>query len=176
MTSEAWLERVPAGDIVLCGSMSAFGTIHRIARELLERGLPTVVPEPDGAAWDLATPQRLLHLKRSASMSHLKRVKAKRTAAVLAINVDRHGVHDYIGPNTFAELALGFAHGKRLYLLQDIPEQYEEELRAWGAVSLDGRLEILVSSELQLAVHPHQLSLFEDWQGVAHKPHTPIAA
>lgn len=160
-----------AGVVVICGSMSALGTMHRIAQALRHEGVPALVPDTDDAAhWDLASPQDLLTLKRVASITHLKRVKAQRTAAVLAVNLDRHGVHDYIGPNTFAELALGFAHGKRLYVWQDIPEQYNEELEAWGAVSLDGRLEHLLRRELLPADHARQLSLFDGLRAVELEP------
>jgi hypothetical protein len=67
-----------------------------------------------------------------------------RTFAVLAINADKHGIRDYIGPNTFAEVAVAFSQGKRIYLLQDVPQNLEDELRAWGVVPLRGDLGRLV--------------------------------
>jgi hypothetical protein len=175
--SDAAVESAPAGDLVICGSMSALGTMHRIARALLGHGLPAVLPDTDDAArWDHASPQKLRSLKRAAGLAHLKRVKARRTASVLAVNVDRHGVEDYIGPNTFAELALGFAHGKRLYVWQDIPAQFADELCAWGVVSLDGRLDRLIHAELLPVVRPDQLSLFDDWHALRWPELSPLAA
>jgi hypothetical protein len=174
--SEPGLRLAAVGDLVLCGSMSALGTMHRVAQRLLDHGLPAILPPVDDDSWDYATPQTLLSLKRSASLAHLKRVRARRTAAVLAVNLDRHGIHDYIGPNTFAELALAFASGKRLYLWQDIPAQYDDELRAWGAVSLDGDLERLLDIELRPMTNPNQLSLFEDWEPLVMMAHPLLAA
>lgn len=132
---------------------------------LAQRGLPAYIPDPDSAEWDEATPERLLILKRLASYEHLRRVRSKTNGAVLAVNLDRDGIADYIGANTFAELAHAFAHRKRIYLWQGVPEAYEDELRAWGAICLQGDLDRLVQRELDCAaVAGNQLQLFSSKQ------------
>jgi hypothetical protein len=67
-----------------------------------------------------------------------------RTCAVLAVNADKQGIRDYIGPNTFAELAIAFVNGKKIYLLQNVPRNLEDELTAWGAIPLRGDLSRLI--------------------------------
>jgi hypothetical protein len=62
--------------------------------------------------------------------------------AVLVVNLDKHGIKNYIGGNTFLEM--GFAHvlGQKIFLLNSIPTMphYETEIVAMKPVVLDGDL------------------------------------
>lgn len=62
--------------------------------------------------------------------------------AVLVVNLDKHGVKNYIGGNTFMEI--GFAHvlNQKIYLLNPIPEisYYKTEIEAMNPVILNGDL------------------------------------
>lgn len=62
--------------------------------------------------------------------------------AVLAVNLDKNGVENYIGGNTFLEL--GFAHvlDQQIFLLNPIPEIpfYKTEIEAMKPVILNGDL------------------------------------
>ena len=62
------------------------------------------------------------------------------TDAVLIINEDKEGKSNYIGPNSFAEIAMAFFNNKKIFLLNDIYEPYMDELSAWGVVCLNGDL------------------------------------
>lgn len=65
--------------------------------------------------------------------------------AVLAINLDKHGVKNYIGGNTFLEL--GFAHvlKQKIFLLNPIPEMpyYKTEIVAMKPVVINGDYELV---------------------------------
>jgi len=50
----------------------------------------------------------------------------------------KKGICNYIGANSFAEIALAFYLGKKIFLLNDVYSLYEDELSAWGAVPLKG--------------------------------------
>ena len=62
--------------------------------------------------------------------------------AVLVLNVEKHGIENYIGGNTFLEI--GFAHvlGQKIFLLNPIPEipYYKTEIEAMKPVILHGDL------------------------------------
>ena len=62
--------------------------------------------------------------------------------AVLVINLDKHGIKNYIGGNTLMEI--GFAHilNQRIYLLNPIPEipYYKTEIEAMSPIVLNGDL------------------------------------
>ncbi len=65
----------------------------------------------------------------------------KGSDAILVVNGDRKGIENYIGGNTFLEM--GFAHvlGKRIFLLNPIPDMmYKDELLAMKPVILNGDL------------------------------------
>lgn len=65
--------------------------------------------------------------------------------AVLALNLDKRGIKNYIGGNTFLEL--GFAHvlGQKIFLLNPIPDIpfYASEIEAMKPVILNGDLSLL---------------------------------
>lgn len=62
--------------------------------------------------------------------------------AVLAVNLDKHGIKNYIGGNTFLEL--GFAHvlNQKIFLLNPIPDMpyYKTEIVAMKPIVINGDL------------------------------------
>lgn len=68
--------------------------------------------------------------------------------AVLVVNVNKKGVENYIGGNTFLEM--GFAHilDKAIYLLNSIPEiGYKDEIEAMRPMILNGDLKKINQSK-----------------------------
>ncbi len=66
--------------------------------------------------------------------------------AILVINLDKHGVKNYIGGNTFLEI--GFAHvlNQKIYLLNPVPEMpyYKTEIVAMEPIVIDNDLSKIV--------------------------------
>lgn len=66
--------------------------------------------------------------------------------ALVVVNLDKHGIKNYIGGNSFLEM--GFAHvlGQRVYLLNPIPEMpyYGTEIVAMRPVVINGDLSLIV--------------------------------
>ena len=77
--------------------------------------------------------------KAEASRAHFKRI-IEQADKVLIVNATAHDTENYIGPNSFAEIAFAFYFNKPIYLWHDIYELFRDELEAWGAVSLKGNL------------------------------------
>jgi hypothetical protein len=125
--------------VVLCGSMSSLGTLQTVYRELSDAGIDAVLPTEDDFD-ERSTIDEVNKAKRAASLRHFDCIKDQRTTAVLVVNVDKNGRHDYIGPNAFAEIAVAVSEGRSVYLLQGVPPQYRDELDAWGVQSLYGDL------------------------------------
>lgn len=117
--------------IVLCGSMKVKENILEIAKKLEEMGYTVELPvecmrgEP----------------KEIASRAHFNRIAQESTDAVLVVNSTKDGIENYIGPNSFAEIALAFYYHKKIFLLNDIYTPYEDELIGWKAVPLKEKLE-----------------------------------
>ena len=129
--------------VILCGSMSSLSVMSLLAEQLRQAGVDVVVPEPDDDA--LADAAALVALKAHASRRHFDRIADPATAAVLVVNLDRHGTPSYVGPNAFAEAAVAFANDRPVYLLQGMPSAYRDELTAWGAQCLFGDLSRLAA-------------------------------
>lgn len=143
--------------------MSVYGDMLAIQNDLRREGILAVIPEAENDAILSLSEEAFSEFKRRASFKYLRIIRALETVAILAINRDKHGIHDYIGPNTFAEIAVAFAQQKRIFLLQGIPEVYSDELIAWGAIALDGNLsKILRFYSASVAKSTRQLNLFED--------------
>ncbi len=148
--------------VVICGSMSFFGAMVEKRRLLSNAGIAALTPEPDDRAIASLSEEQYQQTKRRASMRHIRRIRDKKTFGVLVLNCDKHGIPDYIGANSFAEIAIAMAHYKRVYLYQGIPDFYKDELAAWGVICLDGSLSRLIADYKQTAiVETAQLTLFD---------------
>ena len=131
--------------IVLIGSMGVYEKILSIAERLNVLGINTIVPEAEGGAVQQLSLFDFESFKRRVSFAYLRKIRDPRTYCVFAINQYLHGMPDYIGPNTFAEIAVAFAQSKKIYLYQSIPEAYCEELSAWRGIQLRGSLDKLIT-------------------------------
>ena len=71
--------------------------------------------------------------------------KIEKSDAILVVNVTKGDIKNYIGANTFLEI--GFAHyiDKKIYLLNEIPNQkyIEDEILAVEPIILNGDLTII---------------------------------
>lgn len=131
--------------VVLCGSTRSFALMQQTAEYISREGIHVILPLSAETARTSFSRDGYLRVKREASLYHFDLIRHPDTHAVLAINPDKDGVTSYIGPNTFADLAIAFAFSRRIYVLYKLPAVFEDELVAWGAVELNGRLERLVA-------------------------------
>lgn len=136
--------------VVLCGSMAFKREMARLAAKLEELGVSAIYPDFDDPAVIAARStdvEGYKAYKREVSMRHFLKIRDPRTAGVLVANFEKNGRPSYIGPNTFAEIAVAFVEGKSIWLLNGLPEVYEDELSAWGAVDLDGDVQAATLSQ-----------------------------
>lgn len=118
-------------NVVLCGSMKVKDEILRVADELKMMGYNPLLPEEclRGEA------------KAIASRAHFNRITNENNEYILIVNVTKEGIENYIGPNSFAEIAMAFYYNKNVILLNGIYEPYKDELVGWGVISLAGYLD-----------------------------------
>jgi len=62
--------------------------------------------------------------------------------AILVCNFDKNGIKNYIGGNTLMEIGFAHVNNKKIFLLNQIPEEvsYKDEIKAMADVILDGDL------------------------------------
>lgn len=116
--------------IVLCGSMKLKERIFEVERYLKNKGYEVVTPKEF----------RVEMTKADASKLHFDEIANEKTDIVLAVNETKNGIENYIGPNTFAEIAMAFYFNKKIYLLNDIYELYKDELEGWSVIPLKRNL------------------------------------
>ncbi len=136
---------------VICGSIDFTPKIKGVANVLIEGGHEVVIP---------ITSQRILNgeltleefkkeKQKSGDGAFRRKIKEdvikryfeiiKGIDALLVLNLEKKGIPNYIGGNTFLEM--GFAHvlGKPIYLFNEIPDvSYKEEILAMQPVVLNG--------------------------------------
>ncbi|MEI6208225.1 MAG: hypothetical protein WCP20_15700 [Desulfuromonadales bacterium] len=152
--------------IVLCGSMSFYPEMLTQAKILKESGIDTVVPISESPYHLSVSELSFQVFKRKASMKHIRKIRDNAlTFGILVMNLDKHGIPNYIGPNTFAEIAVAVTHYKKIYLFQGMPAFYRDELVAWDVICLDGDLNRIIkdywTAEEQINKQGLQLELFE---------------
>lgn len=114
--------------IVLCGSMKVKEDIIALGKVLEERGYKVLLPEECIKGLP----------KEIASRAHINRIINPNTDKVLIVNSRKNDIDNYIGPNSFAEIAFAFFYEKQVYLLNDIYEPYKDELLGWHVNTLMG--------------------------------------
>ena len=119
--------------IVLCGSMKLKEKIFEIEKILKNKGYEVVTPKEF----------KVEMTKGDATKLHFDEITNEKTNIILAVNVTKNGIENYIGPNTFAEIAMAFYFNKKIYLLNDIYEPYRDELEGWNVIPLKGNLDNL---------------------------------
>ncbi|MEK7583917.1 MAG: hypothetical protein AAB490_01620 [Patescibacteria group bacterium] len=67
--------------------------------------------------------------------------KIKECDAILVLNLEKKGITNYIGGNALIEIAFAHVLGKKIYLLNDIPDiLYTDEIIAMQPIIINGDL------------------------------------
>lgn len=112
--------------IVISGSMLFYDAMKECAKILENYNFKVSLPKEDCGYFN-----KEKH-KREASMLHFSKIADPSTDSILVLNKRKDAIDNYIGANTFAEVALAFYFNKKIFLLNDYYDIYKEELIAWG--------------------------------------------
>ena len=130
VVSDDVVQMDPNKNVVLCGSMKFKNEIIKISERLKGLGFNVLLPEECMRGED----------KLIASRAHFNRIVDPNNGVLVIVNATKNGIPNYIGPNTFAEIAFGFFHNKKVFLLNDIYHPYDDELLGWKVICLKGNL------------------------------------
>jgi len=131
--------------IVLCGSMTFIERMREISETLSEMGFVPIIPEVGD--WSEIKDEDVNEYKRKVSRDHFDKIADSATQAIFVVNESKNGkdksvIDNYIGANTFAEIALAFYFRKQIYILNGMYEPYKDELLAWGCRALNGDIQL----------------------------------
>ncbi len=81
--------------------------------------------------------------KHAAIKEHWDKIRV--SDAILVLNFDRNGIDNYIGGNTFLEIGFAYVLGKKIYLLNPIPDipLYSAEIIGMKPTILHGKVELI---------------------------------
>lgn len=123
--------------------MKFFEQMLKVKNQLEKMGHAVLMPmKADGVDyWSEDNANRIQAKKKFGVISeHMDKIE--KSDAILIVNITKGDVENYIGANTFLEI--GFAHyrNKRIYLLNEIPNQkyIEDELLTMEPTVLNGDL------------------------------------
>ena len=131
--------------IVICGSMSNYPAMVSCYGFLQKNNIPSIIPYEENDIGKNFSKQELYSLKKEASRKHFDSICNDDTYGILVVNTPKNSRKNYIGANTFAEIAISFYCQKKIFLLDDIYQEYKDELIAWETQPLQGDMDKLVS-------------------------------
>jgi hypothetical protein len=145
--------------ITICGSIAFYKEMEEITGRLIKIGHEIKLPPSrftDDNGQSISASQYYQIRKTSSSNEgwiwdrkeeamKLHFDKVAWSDAVLVLNYDKNNIAGYVGANTLMEMGLAMYLGKKIYLLNNIPEiSYKEEILGMKPVIISGDLSRMV--------------------------------
>jgi diphthamide synthase subunit DPH2 len=134
--------------ITICGSVTFVKEMMEVKERLENLGHKVLVPlsaeiNQNKEYWKrLKAKNRdnFLDVKGERMIGHFNKIKS--SDAVLILNYEKNGKKNYIGGNTFIEMAVAFEHDKKIFLINPIPKEssYIDEIEAMRPFVLNDQL------------------------------------
>lgn len=130
--------------IFICSSKHFYGKVPEIKSKLEESGhvitLPNSYEEPLKEE-EMKQIGKEEHLNWKSEMFKLQNVKVEDNDAVLVLNFDKGENKNYVGGAVFLEMFKAWELGKKLFLLNDIPNNIlKDEIIGFNPIILNGDL------------------------------------
>lgn len=126
--------------ITVCGSMKLIEKMQEIEQKLKGLGFNVYLPDTaEVSDYSVMTePEQYSHKNRMI-INHLDKIKLG--DAILVVNDRLKDTNNYIGANSFLEIGFAFSLGKKIFLLNDIPQQP-------NTVEIGGMLPVCLKGDL----------------------------
>ena len=142
--------------ITICGSISSSEKMIEVANELARLGHTCDLPYSTRRIMngELTLDEYLKEVKINGDKKFRKEANIdvikehfefiKNSDAILVINIDKNNIKNYIGGNALMEIGFAYVLGKKIFLLNSIPEMgYKDEILATQPIVLNNDLNIL---------------------------------
>jgi hypothetical protein len=131
--------------IIICGSMTVAKKMVEIETELMALGHEVVLPRftQEYARLDSTDEVHSESVKNKVEHDLIRDYfeEIKNGDAVLVINEERKNIRNYIGGNSFLEIAFAHVLNKKIFIINPLPEMiYSDELIAMQPIILNGDL------------------------------------
>ncbi len=134
--------------ITICGSSAFKEKMVEYKQKLLDLGHEVIV-HPQYEAWVRGEDQTLWqtvlreHATAKKENGYIKWYydAIVDSDAILVLNFDKKGIANYIGGNTLMEIGFAHVNGKKVFLLNEVPDvSYTDEILAMYDIVLNGDL------------------------------------
>ena len=134
--------------IAVCSSMKFAKEMIDLKNQLEEFGHNVILPnKTEMYAEGSLTPETNKESAENKIKDNLFKTyfkKIKNSDAILVVNLEKNSVPNYVGGNTFLEMAFAHILDKRIFLLNEIPEMiYFDEMTAMQPFILNGDLTLI---------------------------------
>ena len=144
--------------ITICGSIAFYDEMLEIKKKLEQLGHQIKFPPNEimNEKGDMIHVKEYYDIRKSTSTKEgwiwdrkeeamrLHFQKIEWSDAVLILNYEKNNIPDYIGANTLLEMGLAFHLGKKIYLLNQIPDiTYSEEILGMKPNIINGNLNLI---------------------------------
>jgi len=128
--------------IVICGSMKLKERMLEVEEDLRKKGFDVLMPNmSEFNDYSTMMPDEQYAAKHPMVMEHLEKIK--RGDAVLILNERLKDIDGYVGANTFLEMGFALCFGKKIFLMNEIPDQP-------NSVEIGGMMPIVLHGDLGL--------------------------
>ena len=132
--------------ITICGSMQFHEKMRAVQKELKSAGHTVLMPksielmDTIGYVHPTIDEEKIrAKIQHDFIREHFRKIE--KCDAILVLNYTKKRTKNYIGGNTFLEIGLAYWLGKKIFLLNPIPDMdYMTELRAMKLMVLHGNL------------------------------------
>jgi nucleoside 2-deoxyribosyltransferase len=131
--------------ITICGSMTFFTEIKQLKEELADLSFNVLTPSEEGTGIEYSklSKQEQADMKQNFIDKHIDKIK--QSDAILLANYTKKGITNYIGANTFLEMAFAYILKKPIYILNSVPEQQNTvEIEGLKPIILHGDVHALL--------------------------------
>ena len=130
--------------ICICCSLTFTDEVKIVAQKLREMGHEVLLPQSiiEDAIHDKDF-DPVKQKTKGCDRIRLHIDKIRQADAVLVCNYTKNDVENYIGANTFLEIAFAYYYKKPIYALNPLPDQpyIHDEIAVFGISVLNGKLE-----------------------------------
>ncbi len=134
--------------IFICSSKHFYGQIPPILEVLEKAGHTITLPN----SYDHPLKEEEMralspkeHQEWKGKMLRLQKEKVSANDAILVLNFEKNGQHNYIGGATFLEIYMAFELGKKIFLYNEIPNSsIRDELLGMNPTVISGDISLVV--------------------------------
>ena len=130
--------------ITMCGSIKFFDEMVALEEQLKANGHTVLMPiKVAGVDYWAEDGRARIEAKKGQNLIGQHMDKIEQSDAILVANYTKGDIENYIGANTFLEMGFAKYRGKRIFILNPMPDQkyIHEELFSFEGSVLDGDLD-----------------------------------